>query len=291
MAIQVNGCTVIDDGRNIINVNDIRVGLVTITSSGNIETPGTITGAGFSVFSPSVSFSPGIGTTSVNPVSTASIVLSFPDSVSRGTGTVELRAGSAGGTLIKSYNAATAPEIQVLDNTWVLYTIPESYSTTPAPPVLPFTTEVFLVIPSTAITGFVGVNTTGGVTYSFTTSGAALGSVFEGGRLICRAGGTNWVVAPNTSEVSRTWYLRNDANTRAQQVSGCTGWFVPTVTQLQNPGYTCRTFWDSFSSTPYWSSTEHNATNACYVLFNTGTASVSHKNNTFCVRAFRCVTY
>ena len=54
MAISIGGTVVIDDSRNIVNVNDIRVGLVTITgSTGNIQTPGTITGAGFSVFSPS----------------------------------------------------------------------------------------------------------------------------------------------------------------------------------------------------------------------------------------------
>jgi hypothetical protein len=118
------------------------------------------------------------------------------------------------------------------------------------------------------------------------------GTNFQGGRLICRAGGVFWIVAPSSAQVSRTWYLRNNANTRAQQVSGCTGWFVPTRPQLQNPGYTCRTFWDSFSSTYYWSSTEASSGDACGVNFNNGLAACFFsKTNTFCVRAFRCVTY
>jgi hypothetical protein len=61
--------------------------------------------------------------------------------------------------------------------------------------------------------------------------------------LICKASPLRWVVSPYSAEVSRTWYLRNDANTTAQSVSGCTGWFVPTLSQLQNPGYICRSFW------------------------------------------------
>jgi hypothetical protein len=294
MAIQVNGCTVIDDDRNIVNAGDIRVGLVTITgSTGNIQTSGTITGAGFSVFSPSFSISPGIGSTNVNPVTTTSIILSFPTSVARGTGTIRISTGSTNGSLVRSYDAATAPEITVFDNTWAV----SVGSTGPfLNPVVPFNSTVFLTIPSTAISGFAGLNTTGGTSYSFTTQAGAVGDPFEGGFLICKSGGVNWVVAPSNSQVSRTWYARLDSNTRAQQVSGCTGWFVPLCGQLQNPGYTCRTFWDSFDSAAYWSSTEVSASNAWFVTFNNGngcwiTNDGTAKTRTYCVRSFRCVTY
>ena len=117
---------------------------------------------------------------------------------------------------------------------------------------------------------------------------------YAGGINICYQGsgaGVLWVVSPFSSQVSRTWYCRNDANTRAQAITGCTTWFIPTVSQLQNPGYCCRTFWDAFSCTCYWSSTECTAANACYVNFNTGLASSYNKNCARCVRAFRCVTY
>ena len=120
------------------------------------------------------------------------------------------------------------------------------------------------------------------------------GDSYGGGFLICKASPLRWVVSPYSAEVSRSWHLRNDANTTAQSVSGCTGWFVPTVSQLQNPGYLCRSFWGPspcFSSYYYWSSTEYGATHACYVVFDFGTTVNFLKPVPWCVRAFRCVTY
>jgi hypothetical protein len=122
----------------------------------------------------------------------------------------------------------------------------------------------------------------------------ALGTSIEGGFLICKAGGVAWIVSPYSAEVSRTWTLRTDANTTAQSASGCTGWFIPTISQLQNPGYLCRSFWGPspcFSSTSYWSSTESNASCACFVRFGTGISLPTTKTTVYCVRAFRCVTY
>jgi len=209
------------------------------------------------------------------------ITLTFTSAPTRGTGTVELRAGSTSGSLIESFNAASSDRISVAGNNWILDPTNN----------LGFSTSIHTIIPSTAITGYVGLNTTGADTHSFTTKALALGDAYEGGFLICQAGSTRWVVSPYSAEVSRTWYLRNDANTRAQQVSGCTGWFVPTCGQLQNPGFTCRTYWDSFSSTSYWSSTEVIATDAWAVGFTNGNASNVTKAATLRVRAFRCVTY
>jgi hypothetical protein len=188
MAIQVNGCTVIDDDRNIVNAGDIRVGLVTITgSTGNIQTSGTITGAGYSVAGVGYTAFPGAGTTNVSL--TPTIILSFPTSVTRVTGTVTLRSDSASGTILKSYNAATAPEIVVLNNTWAV-------SVAATEPLIN-NKQIFPVIPSTAITGFVGLNTTGADSYSFTTRAiGALGDAAEGRpsadrRRHCRAAGTH----------------------------------------------------------------------------------------------------
>jgi hypothetical protein len=119
-----------------------------------------------------------------------------------------------------------------------------------------------------------------------------LGASFGGGRLICRSGGTAWVVAPSSSQVSRNWYSRNHANTRAQQVSGCTGWFVPTISQLQNPGFTCRQYWDSYSTAiRYWSSTQAASNTARDLNFANGAVGTVNKVDGRLVRSFRCVTY
>jgi hypothetical protein len=288
MAIQVNGCTVIDDGRNIVNVNDIRVGLVTITgSTGDIETPGMITVGGLDAPFQYLSFSPTNGETNVNVINLETVV-TFNQTVEKATtgiGTtanITFRNGSAVGTAITTINVSSNL-VEVLGAAVKI-----------KQPQLPNNANIFVVIDAGAFTSTTGGTFTSELldTYSFTTGDPNLGDPYEGGFLICCSSPTRWVVAPNTSEVSRTWYLRNDANTTAQQVSGCTGWFVPTLTQLQNPGYTCRTFWDSFSSTFYWSSTEGNATHACYVDFGiVPSFSNRIKTCTNCVRAFRCVTY
>ena len=124
---------------------------------------------------------------------------------------------------------------------------------------------------------------------------ASLGSVPKGGGgiLICKASSVAWIVAPRCAEVSREWAGRDDAVTTATSISPFyQGWFVPTISQLQNPGYTCRTYWDNFSAS-YWSSTERNATNAYDLSMSSGTSdgSIFTKTNIRCVRAFRCVTY
>ena len=124
--------------------------------------------------------------------------------------------------------------------------------------------------------------------------------------LICKAGGTAWIVAPNTTQVGQTW---NGTTTllvgnkccvcdwstlcSAMVSSGFnpSDWFVPSVAQLQNPGYVCRTQWDSFFATFYWSSTECSATCAGNVFFGNGGAGNGGKTGACCVRAFRCVTY
>lgn len=225
------------------------------------------------------SINPGTGATNVGI--TTNITLTFTAPPTKGTGTIEIRQGSTTGSLVESFNVSTSSSITVSGNNFII-------NPTNA---LGFTTTIHTIIPPTAIVSYVGLNTTGANSHSFTTRGLVLGDPYEGGFLICQASGTRWVVAPNTSEVSRTWYSRGDASTRAQQVSGCTGWFVPSGAQLQNPGFTCRTYWDSYSSATYWSSTEAGASTAVIVSFPDGGSFNLFKTDALCVRAFRCVTY
>jgi hypothetical protein len=229
---------------------------------------------------------------SINPANGATaigvgtnITLTFNAAPVRGTGTITLRSGSTSGSVIESFDAASSGQISISGSDYIID--PTSN--------LGFSTSIHTIIPSTAIQNYVGLNTTGADTHSFTTVALNLGDSYEGGFLICKASPLRWVVSPYSAEVTRSWYLREDANTTAQSVSGCTGWFVPTCGQLQNPGYCCRSFWGPspcFSSAKrYWSSTETNASLACDVYFNSGNADNTSKTSTFCVRAFRCVTY
>jgi hypothetical protein len=140
-----------------------------------------------------------------------------------------------------------------------------------------------------------GINafaTSSTATATVTVTAPALGSSFQGGFLIRRSGGVNWIVAPASSQVARIWASRNDAITTAQQVSGCSGWFVPSCGQMQNPGYVCRQYWDTDCNFLFWSNTDFNACAAWSVGGNSGTAYTDlGKYFTLRVRAFRCVTY
>ena len=129
----------------------------------------------------------------------------------------------------------------------------------------------------------------------------------DGSRIICKSGGGSaWIVAPVSTQVSVTWNgTTTDPVGNKPSVSDwptlntallnngfnpC-DWFVPSLSQLCNPGYCCRTQWDTFSGGRYWSSTETSATIACIVSFDNGTTTSISKACTYPVRAFRCVTY
>jgi hypothetical protein len=309
MPIQVNDINVIDDDRNIIasgiatigsgssattingatGVVNVGAGITMDGISGNISIAGTITAGGIDFPLSVVSFSPTDGATSVaiNPLITVAFnqVIEKATTGIGSTANITFRNSSGIGTVLQTIGV-NSTSVSV---TGSIVTI-EPLSN------LPFDTDVYVVIDEKAFTS------TGGDsllidTYNFTTVPLALGDSYEGGFLICKASPLRWVVTPYSAEVSRTWYCRNDANTRAQQVSGCSGWFVPSCGQLQNPGFMCRTFWDSFSSTCYWSSTENpdNGYDAFRVNMATGGAPGGCCNNlktcTSCVRSFRCVTY
>jgi len=128
----------------------------------------------------------------------------------------------------------------------------------------------------------------------------------DGSALICKAGGTAWIVAPVLTQVSQTWNNSTttlvgnkccvcDWPTLCTRLISCGfnpgDWFVPTQAQLQNPGFACRTQWNSLGSLGFWSSTEIDATNAKCVCFYAAGAYGTSKSSARQVRAFRCVTY
>lgn len=138
----------------------------------------------------------------------------------------------------------------------------------------------------------------------------------DGSRIICKNGIQSWIVAPACTQASAQWAggQYNSVCATCPPPTGlgkCTAcicewpslnslmlqcgfnpsdWFVPCISQLQNPGYSCRTNWD-FSSSNYWSSTEFSSTSVCYVSFSNGGTNHHDKARLCCVRAFRCVTY
>ena len=114
----------------------------------------------------------------------------------------------------------------------------------------------------------------------------------NGGNLICKSGGVAMIVATSSSQVGRTWYTRSDAIASAVTATKHYGWFIPSIAQLQNPGYCCRAFWDAFTPGQYWSNSDYAPyQQGCCLDFGNASTGTSSKTNTLCVRAFRCVTY
>jgi hypothetical protein len=131
-----------------------------------------------------------------------------------------------------------------------------------------------------------------------------------GGNVIYKNGGIIWIVAPASTEVSRVWNDLSDAITTASAYTNafssasyaspvqnhpgavcCSAWFIPSLGQLQNPAYPCRTYWDSYSCTYYWSTSSYSSTLKRMLLFTSGACANGSPLSVRCVRAFRCVTY
>ena len=120
---------------------------------------------------------------------------------------------------------------------------------------------------------------------------AVLGDVLEDGSIVLqKSNGLALLVAPASTEVECKWSpeFPEVFSKLKEQGFNPSQWFVPTQEQLL---LAYDTVPEHFSPDCYWSSTEHNATSACYVRFNVDSWFGGNKTITRCVRAFRCVTY
>jgi hypothetical protein len=318
MAIQIGGTTVINNSRNIQNVGIVTVGsgtssiimnsntgIVNVGSgitidakNGNISISGILTVSQFSFPITATSFSPAIGSTSA-PVG-SNILITFNQTVGLGTtGFFQIKTGlnTTGGTLIQNISPGAGSTIVNVTDGGRILTIDPSSAFELNSPFYVTMSRGFVISGSSS---YAGINTVGtSQTYYFTTRAVPdLGDLYLGGFLICKASPVRWLVSPRSAEVTRSFGSATDANTTAQSVSGCTGWFVPSVGQLQNPGYCCRSFWGPspcYSTSSYWSSTStvhsHRGCGAYIVNFSTGGGEYARKEGSACVRAFRCVTY
>jgi|TARA_B100000035_G_scaffold195777_2_gene167214 hypothetical protein len=229
------------------------------------------------------SFNPADGATGV--AIDSNIVITFSENIAKGTGNITLRAGSASGTIR-----------QTIDVTNAAVSISNAVATINPPSNLEYEEDTYVVVDAGCFTNTDGDSASANAiinTYNFTTEQdiPALGSAFEGGFLICCSSGTLWIVAPSSTEVRRGWDSRNDAVTQANSNAACGDWFVPTIAQLENPGYGCRTYWDSYSPPCYWSNSELTGSTAHGTRFTNGSSFPCNKIHSICVRAFRTVSY
>jgi len=302
MAIKIGGTSIINDDGSISNVGIVTVGTggtdgkvqvgtgATIYGSGDVAVAGTIYAFDLVVPLKIDSFSPGLGEENVS-IDT-DIRISFNKSIS---------IGSTGFVYINGPNSNL--DTFSIGSTYISRAdVNKTLVITPTAPfakgVLGAANTITTVVDASFIDdpAFTGITTTGSaITYQFEIENIAYGDPYEGGTFVCASGGTQWIVAPCSAEVSRNWYLRGDAVTAAEAIAPCGDWFVPSCGQLQNPGATCRTYWDC-SPRWYWSNTEFAQWGAWIVNMDTGatgrlTSPHCDKPRTNCIRAFRCVTY
>ena len=232
-------------------------------------------------------FSPTDGATDVAVDS--NIVLTFNENIAKNTGAsknITIRSVSASGT---------AQQTISVDNAAV--SVSGSQVTINPPSNLAFETDTYIVVDADSfrISGIDNENSGNPIinTYNFTTAAniPPLGGSHEGGYLICCSSGTLWIVSPSSTEVQRNWYSRNDAVTSANSNAACGDWFVPTCGQLKNPGRVCKTHWDSYQNSYYWSNTEESSVGGYFVDFTTSDADAMPKPSNRYVRAFRTVSY
>ena len=231
------------------------------------------------------SFSPSDGAT--DQLVTANIVITFSENISKGSGNITLRAGSASGTVR-----------QTIDVTSGAVSVSGAQATINPPSDLQYEEDTYVVVDAGCFRNSDGDVASGNAiinTYNFTTESDVpdLGDAHEGGYLIKCVGGNYWIVAPNGTQSYTPWYNRNVAVTSANSNAACGDWFLPTVSQMQNPGFICRAYWDEYIQSRYWVNGECTSANGASLNMSHGTSySYGHgKNHGSFVRAFRCVSY
>jgi hypothetical protein len=120
---------------------------------------------------------------------------------------------------------------------------------------------------------------------------AQVGDVLEDGCIVLqKSNGLALLVAPASTEVYCSWSKEfpEAFNKLEEEGFNPSQFFIPTKEQLN---LAWETIPQHFASAGYWSSTEFNATNACGQGFFIGGLNSVSKTFTYCVRAFRRVTY
>jgi hypothetical protein len=116
------------------------------------------------------------------------------------------------------------------------------------------------------------------------------GDVLEDGCIVIQKfDGAALIAAPGLIECRFVWgQFEPVFNNLAKQGFTPSQWFIPSIEQLKIAYKVAK---QHFSATNYWSSTEASSLTACGVGFPNGIQLAVSKLNSFCVRAFRLVTF
>jgi hypothetical protein len=168
------------------------------------------------------------------------------------SGTAKLRKGSQTGEILEEFDVHSQ-KVSASGSELVLF--PEN--------TLPYETEIFLTMDD----GFVVAKTSGEkcnflnetseITHSFTTRKEPeivvieenpieenpIGKSLDGGIIISKSGGRYLIVSPKKAELELFWEEREKAIAHTEEVTGTSGWFVPSLNLLINEDLNVRDVW------------------------------------------------
>jgi hypothetical protein len=153
------------------------------------------------------------------------------------SGTARLRKGSQTGEILEEFDVHSE---KVSASARELVLFPEQ--------TLPYETEIFLTMDD----GFVVakssgekcnfLNETSDVTFSFTTEDP-IGKSLEGGIIVAKSGGRYLIVSPKKAEMSLFWEEKEKAVFHTEEITGTSGWFIPSSSLLINEELNVRNLW------------------------------------------------
>jgi hypothetical protein len=165
------------------------------------------------------------------------IARAFNQVILLGSGTARLRKGSQTGEILEEFEVNSG-KVSANGRELVLY--PEK--------VLPYETEIFLTMDDgLVIAKKTGqkcdfLNETSEKTFSFTTENA-IGKPLDGGIVLSKTGGRYLIVSPQKAEIKLFWEEREKAILNTQEITGTSGWFVPSSGLLINKDLNVRNLW------------------------------------------------
>jgi hypothetical protein len=168
------------------------------------------------------------------------------------SGTARLRKGSQTGEILEEFDVHSG---KVSASARELVLFPKQ--------TLPYETEIFLTLDD----GFViakssgekcnFLNETSEVTFSFTTEDP-IGKSLEGGTIVAKNGGRYLIVSPKKAEISLFWEEKEKVIAYTEEVTGTSGWFIPSSGLLINEELNVRNLWfESEDNNNFWTNDDY----------------------------------
>ena len=194
------------------------------------------------------------------------------------SGTARLRKGSQTGEILEEFDVHSG---KVSASARELVLFPEK--------TLPYETEVFLTLDN----GFVVAKASGEkcnflnekseVTFSFTTEDP-IGKPLEGGIILAKSSGRYLIISPKKAEISLFWEEREKAIAHTEEVTGTSGWFIPSSGLLTNEELNVKNLWFRIEdNNNFWTSDGYEIDMSDFIL------KTINKNTISKVRTFKFV--